>query len=127
MASRRSHAASHSRTPISTVSRWDTYLSETHCKLRRSAAVGQTSPHPLLVPQSGTDYQPQHHRGCVSPPSGRVFLIKEQLHPKSLKKILRQTGCAPLPTPLVLTLQSKMVVNNYTKIIRTQMIIKISL
>lgn len=43
------------------------------------------------------------------------FLIKEQLHPKSLKKILRQTGCAPLPTPLVLTLQSKMVVNNYTK------------
>ena len=55
------------------------------------------------------------------------FLIKEQLHPKSLKKILRQTGCAPLPTPLVLTLQSKMVVNNYTKIIRTQMIIKISL
>ena len=27
-------------TPISTVSRWDTYPSETHCKLRRSAAVG---------------------------------------------------------------------------------------
>lgn len=48
-------------------------------------------------------------------PLGMEFLIKEQLHPKSLKKILRQTGCAPLPTPLVLTLQSKMVVNNYTK------------
>ena len=70
MASRRSHAAYHCRSSISAVSRGDTYLSETHCKLRRSAAVGQTSPHPLLVPQSGTDYHPQHHRGCVSPPSG---------------------------------------------------------
>ena len=73
MASRRSHAASHSRSSISAVSRGDTYLSETHCKLRRSAAVGQGSPHPLLVPQSGTDYHPQHHRGCVSPPSGNSF------------------------------------------------------
>ena len=70
MASRRSHAAYHCRSSISAVSRGDTYLSETHCKLRRSAAVGQVSPHPLLVPQSGTDYHPQHHRGCVSPPSG---------------------------------------------------------
>ena len=70
MASRRSHAAYHCRSSISAVSRGDTYLSETHCKLQRSAAVGQTSPHPLLVPQSGTDYHPQHHRGCVSPPSG---------------------------------------------------------
>ena len=70
MASRRSPAASHSKSSISAVSRGDTYLSETHCKLRRSAAVGQESPHPLLVPQSGTDYHPQHHRGCVSPPSG---------------------------------------------------------
>ena len=70
MASRRSHAAYHCRSSISAVSRGDTYLSETHCKLQRSAAVGQTSPHPLLVPQSGTEYHPQHHRGCVSPPSG---------------------------------------------------------
>ena len=70
MASRHSSAASHSRSSISAVSRGDTYLSETHCKLRRSAAVGQASPHPLLVPQSGTNYHPQHHRGCVSPPSG---------------------------------------------------------
>ena len=29
----------------SAVSRWDTYLSETHCKLRRSAAVGKTLTH----------------------------------------------------------------------------------
>ena len=37
------------------VSRWDTYLSETHCKLRRSAAVGkQRRSHTLLVPRSGT-------------------------------------------------------------------------
>ena len=73
MASRRSHAAFYGRLSISAVSRGDTYLSETHCKLRRSAAVGQTSPHPLLVPQSGTDYHPQHHMGCVSPPSGNSF------------------------------------------------------
>ena len=39
----------------SAVSRWDTYLSETHCKLRRSAAVGkQRRSHSLLVPRSGT-------------------------------------------------------------------------
>jgi len=73
MASRHSSAASHSRSSISAVSRGDTYLSETHCKLRRSAAVGQESPHPLLVPQSGTDYHPQHHTGCVSPPSGNYM------------------------------------------------------
>ena len=40
---------------VSAVSRWDTYLSETHCKLRRSAAVGkQRRSHSLLVPRSGT-------------------------------------------------------------------------
>ena len=32
--------------------------------------VSAVTPHPLLVPQSGTDYHPQHHSGCVSPPSG---------------------------------------------------------
>ena len=37
------------------VSRGDTYPSETHCKLRRSAAVGkQRRSHSLLVPRSGT-------------------------------------------------------------------------
>ena len=41
MASRRSHAAFYGRLSISAVSRGDTYLSETHCKLRRSAAVGR--------------------------------------------------------------------------------------
>ena len=41
MASRRSHAAFYCRLSISAVSRGDTYLSETHCKLRRSAAVGR--------------------------------------------------------------------------------------
>ena len=82
MASRRSHAATHSKSSISAVSRGDTYLSETHCKLRRSAAVGQTSPHPLLVPQSGTDYQPQHHRGCVSPPSGNYMWWRFRTYPQ---------------------------------------------
>ena len=35
--------------------------------------VSAVSPHPLLVPQSGTDHHPQHHRGCVSPPSGNYM------------------------------------------------------
>ena len=48
---------------------------------------------------------------------GLEFLKQEQLHPKTLKKILRKTVCAPLPTPLVLTLQSKMVVNSKIKIL----------
>ena len=58
---------------VSAVSRWDTYPSETHCKLRRSAAVGISSAHPLLVPRRGTDYRPQHHTGYVSPPSGNYI------------------------------------------------------
>ena len=82
MASRRSHAPTIAETPISTVSRWDTYPSETHCKLRRSAAVGQASPHPLMVPQSGTDYHPQHHTGCVSPPSGNYMGWKYCTYPQ---------------------------------------------
>ena len=32
----------------------------------------QTPSHHLLVPQSGTDF-PQHHTGCVSPPSGNYM------------------------------------------------------
>ena len=65
------------------VSRGDTYLSETHCKLRRSAAVGQASLHPLLVPQSGTDYHPQHHTGCVSPPlRGTIFRWRCSTYPQ---------------------------------------------
>ena len=66
----------------SAVSRGDTYSSETHCKLRRSAAVGQASLHPLLVPQSGTDYHPQHHTGCVSPPSGNYMGWKYRTYPQ---------------------------------------------
>ena len=31
-------------------------------------------PHPNLVPRSGTDYHPQHHTGCVSPPSGNYII-----------------------------------------------------
>ena len=83
MASRRSPAASHSRSSISAVSRGDTYLSETHCKLRRSAAVGEISPliH-LLVPRSGTDHHPQHHSGCVCPPSGNYMGWKYRTYPQ---------------------------------------------
>jgi|GEM_PF-6760028 len=33
----------------------------------------QTPFHPLLVPQSGTDYPPQHHRVGVSPPLGNYI------------------------------------------------------
>ena len=69
-------------TPISAVSRGDTYPSETHCKLRRSAAVGQASPHPLLVPQSGTDYYPKHHTGCISPPSGNYMWWRCRTYPQ---------------------------------------------
>ena len=61
--------------PVSAVSRGDTYLSETHCKLRRSAAVGQASPHTLLVPQSGTDYT---HRSV--PLRGTIYGRDEVAH-----------------------------------------------
>ena len=40
----------------------------------RSCGINYPS-HPNLVPQSGTDYHPKHHMGCISPPSGRVFKI----------------------------------------------------
>ena len=93
MASRRSHAPTIAETPISTVSRWDTYPSETHCKLRRSAAVGQASLHPLLVPQSGTDYHPQHHTGCVSPPSGNYMGWKYRTYPQLILNLQIVRGC----------------------------------
>ena len=68
------------------VSRWDTYLSETHCKLRRSAAVGKTLTHSfgsakrdlctvlniivdMSVPLRGTVVG----RGCRSYPQLRCF------------------------------------------------------
>ena len=108
MASRRSHAAYHCRSSISAVSRGDTYLSETHCKLRRSAAVGQTSPHPLLVPQSGTDYHPQHHMGCVSPPSGNSlgggYHIYPQLRCFAACSGFHYKGPAPRNPQLILNL-----------------------
>ena len=108
MASRRSHATYHCRSSISAVSRGDTYLSETHCKLRRSAAVGQTSPHPLLVPQSGTKYHPQHHRGCVSPPSGNSlgggYHIYPQLRCFAACSGFHYIGPAPRNPQLILNL-----------------------
>ena len=39
-------------------------------------------PLPLLVPQSGTDYHPQHHTGCVSPPSGNYMGWKYRTYPQ---------------------------------------------
>ena len=36
----------------------------------------QTPSHHLLVPQSGTDYPPQHHCGSVSPPSGNYIYVE---------------------------------------------------
>ena len=83
MASRRSHAAYHCRSSISAVSRGDTYLSETHCKLRRSAAVGRAdSLSPSFGPRSGTDYFSQHHIGSVSPPSGNYMGWKYRTYPQ---------------------------------------------
>ena len=39
-------------------------------------------PHPLLVPRSGTDHHPQHHLGCVSPPSGNYMGWKYCTYPQ---------------------------------------------
>ena len=36
---------------------------------------------PLLVPQSGTDF-PQHHTGCVSPPSGNYMGWRCRTYPQ---------------------------------------------
>ena len=42
----------------------------------------QTPSHPLLVPQSGTGYFSQHHRGSVSPPSGNYMGWKYRTYPQ---------------------------------------------
>ena len=39
----------------------------------KERSCGISPSHPLLVPQSGTDYHHQHHTGCVSPPSGNYM------------------------------------------------------
>ena len=86
MASRRSQAASHSRNyfislhpPIANVqSAPCPEGTRIHQKPTASSEGAQlwdnNPPHPLLVPQSGTDYHPQHHTGCVSPPFGELYL-----------------------------------------------------
>ena len=83
MASRRSHAPSHSRTSISS------RVPRGHVSVRnplqapkeRSCGISNP-PHPLLVPRSGTDYHPQHHTGCVSPPSGNYMGWKYRTYPQ---------------------------------------------
>ena len=42
----------------------------------------QTPSHHLLVPQSGTDYPPQHHCGSVSPPSGNYMGWRCRTYPQ---------------------------------------------
>ena len=50
-------------------------------------------PHPLLVPQSGTDYHPQHHTGCVSPPSGNYMGWKYRTYPQLILNLQIVRGC----------------------------------
>ena len=93
MASRRSHAASHSRNyficlhpPIANAqSAPCPEGTRIHLKPTASSEGAQlwdNPPHPNLVPRSGTDYHPQHHTGCVSPPSGNYMGWKYRTYPQ---------------------------------------------
>ena len=85
MASRRSHAPTHSRTPNANQLR----VPRGHVSIRnplqapkeRSCGINNP-PHPLMVPRSGTDYHPQYHTGCVSPPSGNYMWWKYRTYPQ---------------------------------------------
>ena len=106
MASRRSHAPSHSRNyfislhppiaerSISAVSRGDTYSSEYPLQAPKERSCGiNNPPHPLLVPRSGTDYHPQYHTGCVSPPSGNYMGWKYRTYPQLILNLQIVRGC----------------------------------
>ena len=91
MASRRSHAPSHNITSISTRYKI-TYYSRVprgHVYIRnplqapKERSCGINNPlHTNLVPRSGTDYHPQHHTGCVSPPSGNYMGWNYRTYPQ---------------------------------------------
>ena len=100
MASRRSHAAYHCRSSISAVSRGDTYLSETHCKLRRSAAVGQTIILNIIgdasVPLRGTHLGRYHiypQLRCFAACSGFHDIGPAPRNPQLILNLLAFVGC----------------------------------
>ena len=68
-------------TPISAVSRGDTYPSETHCKLRRSAAVGKYAPPKMSSPKGDlhilSDIEDDSRSRFAEPGEGEVMLIPQ--------------------------------------------------
>ena len=74
MASRRSHAPTHSRNAN------QLRVPRGHVSIRnplqapKERSCGISTHHHPLVPRSGTDYHPKHHTGCVSPPFGELYL-----------------------------------------------------
>ena len=105
MASRRSHAPSHSRNyfislhppiaerSISAVSRGDRIHQKPTASSEGAQLWNNNPPHPLLVPQSGTDYHPQYHTGCVSPPSGNYMGWKYRTYPQLILNLQIVRGC----------------------------------
>ena len=92
MASRRSHAPTHSRSSIRAVCLHNFVLRRVlkgHVSIRnplqapkeRSCGINYPS-HPNLVPQSATDYYPKHHTGCISPPSGNYMWWRYRTYPQ---------------------------------------------
>ena len=117
MASRRSHAASHCRLLYKVT--YYSYQSAScpegtriHQKPTASSEGAQlwdeqTPSHHILVPRSGTDYHPQHHRGGVSPPPGNPFLgnhMYPQLRCFAACSGFHDIGPAPRNPQLILNL-----------------------
>ena len=94
MESRRSHAAYHSRTASQRrVPRGHVFIrNPLQAPKERSCGINNP-PHPLLVPRSGTDYHPQYHTGCVSPPSGNYMGWKYRTYPQLILNLQIVRGC----------------------------------
>ena len=48
----------------------------------KERSCGISTHHHPLVPQSGTDYHPKHHTGCISPPSGNYMWWRCRTYPQ---------------------------------------------
>ena len=82
MASRRSHAPTHSRNAN------QLRVPRGHVSIRnplqapKERSCGISTHHHPLVPRSGTDYHPKHHTGCISPPSGNYMGWRCRTYPQ---------------------------------------------
>ena len=82
MASRHSHAPTHSRNATQHRVPMGHVSIRNPLQAPKERSCGISTHHHPLVPQSGTDSHPKHHTGCISPPSGNYMWWRCRTYPQ---------------------------------------------